>query len=295
MTKILSIPSSINQVNDILNIVDGFILSIDGLSVNGNFYINIRNIDDIIKKIKEENKEVFISLNKNVFNSDLDFLKETLVKLNHLNIDGVLYYDISVLSIVKNLKLNLNLIWSQEHLTTNYLTANYYKEKGVKGVYLSSEITLKEILEIRDNTDLLIMVPIFGYLPMFNSKRHIVKNYLETFNINDYSKINYMEKENKKYPIIDDYNGTTVYSSNIMCGLEEYLILKEKKLDYVTINSFNISNSKLKEVIIHFNEVNESNKKEKINIINKMFDNMDKGFLYKETIYRVKKDEEKSN
>lgn len=294
MTKLLIFPSSIKQIDDTLHLTDGYILSIKDLSVNSPFYMDINSLEEIVLKLKRNQKQIFISLNKNMFNSDLDNLKETLLNIDKLNIDGIFYYDISVLSLVKKLNLDIDLVWSQEHMTTNYLTCNYYNEKKVKYVYLSSEITLNEILEISKKTKMLTIMPIFGYLPMFNSKRHIVKNYLETFNINDNSKINYIEKENKKYPIIDEKDGTTVYSSNIMCALEEFLMLNNS-IDYVTLNSFNIDNNKFKEVLECFREINENNKKQLNEKLNKMFDNIDKGFLYKETIYRVKKDEKRSN
>ena len=261
MTKLLIFPSSIKQIDDTLHLTDGYILSIKDLSVNSPFYMDINSLEEIVLKLKRNQKQIFMSLNKNMFNSDLDNLKETLLKIDKLNIDGIFYYDISVLSLVKKLNLDIDLVWSQEHMTTNYLTCNYYNEKKVKYVYLSSEITLNEILEISKKTKMLTIMPVFGYLPMFNSKRHIVKNYLETFNINDNSKINYIEKENKKYPIIDEKDGTTVYSSNIMCALEEFLMLNNN-IDYVTLNSFNIDNNKFKEALECFRKINENNKQQ---------------------------------
>lgn len=288
MSKLLVIPSSLEQIDKISNLADGFILCIEHLSINGNFYISINKLEQIVTKIKQYNKEVFVSINKNMFNDDLDYLENSLLKIDKMNIDGILYYDLSVLSLVKKLNLNLNLIWSQEHLTTNYLTCNYYEKQGVKGVYLSSEITLEEILKINKNTNLKTIVPIFGYLPMFNSKRHIVKNYLSHFNLKDESKINYIEKENNNYPIIDNNLGTTVYDSHILNGINEYLILKKNNIDYVTLNSFNIDDEQFNEVLEMFNNVNSENKEDFDKKINEMF-NADKGFLYKETIYKVKK------
>ena len=293
MTKILTFPNSLHQINELIDLSDGFIVGIKDLSVNNNLSFTLEEIEVVINKIKKNKKEVFILINKNIFNDDLKYLENTLLFLNNLNIDGVFYYDISVLSIVKKLNLNINLVWSQEHLTTNYLKCNFYYEKNVKYVYLSSEITLNEILDIKEKTKLLTIVPIFGYLPMFNSKRHIVKNYLEYFNLNDNSKINYIENDNKIYPIVDDEFGTTVYGSSILNGLNEYLILKDKNIDYVTINSFNIEDKKIKNVLEMFKNVNEDNKNELNENLEKMFNNLDKGFLYKETIYRVKKDGKK--
>lgn len=290
MTKLLVIPSSIKQISD-LNDADGFIISIDKLSINGNFYVSIDELEDIIEKNKRLKKELFVSLNRNMFNEDLKYLEETLKKLDNFDISGILYYDISVLSIVKKLNLKLNLVWSQEHFTTNYLTCNYYYEKGCKYVYLSSEITLKEILEIKQNTQLLTIVPIFGYLPMFASKRHVVKNYLKNFELNDNSKINYLEKENKNYPIIDNNKEVTVYNSDILNGLDEYLILSKKEIDYVTLNGFNIKEEKFKKIVNLYKTVTDNNIDDYNNMINSMLHNISKGFLYKETIYKVKKSE----
>lgn len=283
MAKILVIPSSLKDLN--LD-VDGFIIGIKDLSVNSNLYISVKILERIVTKLKQDKKEVFISLNKNIFNKDLPLLEDVLLKLDKLHIDGLLYYDISVLSIVTRLNLRIPLIWSQEHLTTNYLTCNYYEEKKVKGVYLSSEITLQEVEEITKRTKMITILTIFGYLPMFNSRRHVVKNYLNTFNLKDKSKINYLEKENNLYPIIDNKEEVTVYSSHILNGLNEFLSLN---VHYVTLNSFNIDEKKFKKVSHMFKTVNKGNVSKLDVQINKMFDNVDKGFFYKETIYRVKK------
>jgi len=117
---------------------------------------------------------------------------------------------------------------------------------------------------------------------MFVSKRHIVKNYLEYFNLKDNSKINYIEKENSIYPIIDNNIGTIVYSNNVLNGLDYYEILKNNNIEYVTFNAFNISNEDFIRVLKVYN--NESNEK-----ISDILTNIDDGFLNKETISRVKR------
>ena len=200
MTKILFFPSSLKQIKDVNDLVDGFILSVTNLSINSLFTLNIDDIEELTKKYYD--KEIFVSLNKNMFNNDLKQLEDVLIKLSNFNIAGVLYYDISVLSIVKRLKLNIHLVWSQEHLTTNYLTCNFYKDRGCKYTYLSGEITLKEILEIREKTDMKLIVPIFGYLPMFASIRHIVNNYLETLHSSYYMNILITLSICKSYSIV---------------------------------------------------------------------------------------------
>ena len=170
-------------------------------------------------------------------------------------------------------------------MTTNYLTSNFWYEYGAKYTMLSSEITLDEINEIALNANAKTMVPIFGYLPMFVSRRHLVKNYLDTFKIKDDSNINYIEKEDKMYAIIDSNDGTIAYSNKCLNGINETLKLN---VDYIVLNSFNINNATFKRVVSMYNIVNESNVQEFKEEIDKMLDT-DTGFLYKETVYEVKK------
>ncbi len=80
---------------------------------------------------------------------DLDNLKDALIKLDKMNIAGIFYYDIAVLEYRNTLNLKVPLVWSQEHLTTNYATMNYWYNENVNYTYVSSEITLDEIIENR--------------------------------------------------------------------------------------------------------------------------------------------------
>ena len=66
------------------------------------------------------------------------------------------------------------------------------------------------------------------------------------------------------------------------------MILKENNIDYVVLNSFQIDDKNFTEVVNLFAHVTQNNVKEYSDLINKMFSNIDKGFLYKETVYKVK-------
>ena len=287
MSKILTMPSSLDEIKKTHKLVDGFIIGIKDMSVNVNYYIDINEFD-ILNDI---DKDIFICLNKNMHNNDLEYVRKILIKLNDYNIKGLMYYDIGVLNISNSLDLNYDLVWSQEHLTTNYNTINYWAKFGVNYTYLSSDITEEEIIEISRNTNNKLIVNLFGYLPMFVSKRHIVKNYLEYFHLTDDSNINYMEKENKVYPIIDNNVGTSVYSNNILNGIKSKLNIG---VEYIVLNSFNIELDKFISIIDMFRNVNSENIDEYNNKINSMFKNIDECFLNTKTIYRVKKNEKKA-
>ena len=281
MSKVLTIPCNLDEINRTKNKVDGFIIGIKNLSVNVNYYLDLNELE-ILNCI---DKDIFISINKNMHNKDLKLIKELLIKLNEYNIKAVIYYDEAVLSIYNSLNLNYELCWAKEHSTTNYNTINYWYKKGAKYSYISSDITEEEVEEIVKNSKSKLLLNLFGYLPMFVSKRHIVKNYLEYFNLKDSSRINYIEKENKKYPIIDNEIGTQVYSNNILNGIKSIFRLN---VEYIVLNSFNIELNKFIEIIDLFKTVTKDKVEEYSNKINNMFSNVDYGFLNTKTIYKVK-------
>lgn len=285
--KLLIMPSSIKQVNEISDNIDGVIVGLGKLCINMPVNFTKEEIFEIIDICNKNSKEVFISLNKNMFNSDLEYLKEILLELDKKEINGILYYDIAIVNMKEELKLKTDLVWNQEHLTTNYLTSNYWYDFGAKYTYLSSEITIDEINEISEKASAKLMVTLFGYLPMFVSRRHLVKNYLDTFNLTDDSKINILEKEGNKYQIIDTEDGTVAYSSHILNGITEVF---NTKVDYMVLNSFSIDDDKFKEVVYMFKTVTTDN----VNDYKEKIDSMFKtslGFLYKETIYKVKRND----
>ena len=277
---ILIMPDNIEQIKENINLFDGVILSIDKFSVNARYTVSIDDIDSIIKLIP--NKEIFISLNKNIENNELDELERILLELNNYNIKGVLYSDVAFVTYKD--KLNYDLVWAQEHLVTNYETINYWYSKGVNYAYLSSDLNINEIKDIVNNTDVKLMANLFGYNSMFASKRHIVDNYLKYFNIKDDSKVHYMKKEGKVYPIIDD-NYTYAYSNNIFNGVRDYYNMN---VDYYVINGFLIDNTKFSKLLSIIGNLSIENEEKSVLQIDDMFTNIDDGFLHKEIVSKVK-------
>ena len=166
--KKLIIPKTIEEIKNLETYYDGIIIGVKDLSINVNLYLTVDEINNL-----NIDKEIFVALNKNMHNNDLETLEATMKSLK--NINGILYYDAAVVAIYNEINPIYDLVWSQEHMTTSSVTCNYWEEKGAKSVYLSGDITLEEILNIRNSTDMKLIVPIFGYLPMFVSKRQLVK------------------------------------------------------------------------------------------------------------------------
>lgn len=254
------------------------------MSVNFLVTVDLEYIRNLYLKLKAKGKQLFIALNKNFHNNELSGVQEIMKKLADIKINGILYYDVALVQIKRENAIDIPLIWGAEHLTTNYATMNYWHQFGVDFVYVSGEITKKEILEIRNHTKMKMIVPLFGHLPMFVSERHEIKNYLTHFHLNNQSSIYYMEKEGKRYPVIDNKEGTFVYSSFILNGYQEYLEFKNAGIDYALLNENFIERGIFLKVLDIFQNENGSD----VEIDELCNHQTDKGFLYKETVYQVK-------
>ena len=75
MSKILTIPNGLDEINKTINLVDGFIIGIKDMSVNVNYYLSIDDFD-ILNSIP---KDIFISLNKNNRKLIKTVIKDTLI------------------------------------------------------------------------------------------------------------------------------------------------------------------------------------------------------------------------
>lgn len=275
--KILIEPISVNHMYELSKKnVDGFIIGIRNYSIFQNLKLSI----DELKTINV-NKEIYISLNKPIHNNELDDIKNILMELSKLNINGVFFEDISIYKLNSDLNLNLNLIWSSMHLPTNYKTCNFWNKKGCTGALLSTELMVSDFVNIKKNTNMNIFVYLYGYIPIFESSRTLISNYLKHINKNSTSKVFYAyEKErNKYYPIYEEY-GNTFITEEVLNGINVVSELKNNNIDYIILNSLMHEQGEFNNVVDEYIEA----------LNGKVFDkkNIFTGFLFKESIFRVK-------
>ena len=268
--KLIVSASSYDQINTLVNKdIYGIIVSVNKLSVNDSFYIDVDEID----KIDFKDKKVFISLNKIMHNSDLEYLRRVINKIKNKDIK-IIFYDMAVYNIARAYNILDKLIICQDHLNASVLSNNFYYNIGIKGSYITSDITGNELNEIKNNTKMDIYFMAYGYAPIFYSRRYLITNYLKYIKSNDKSKkYELLSDTGEIYPISEEAYGTTIYSPkpiNLINHLDEL-----KNIDYLVLRSNMIDDAE-------FNRMVDSYiKKDKVK---------DEyiGFFDKKTIYRVK-------
>lgn len=284
--KLLIEPASKNSLN--LDNVNGLILSLKDYSVQSPIYFDLEEI----KQIKKENPslELFISINKNLLNSDIDPLKEVLKELDELNLQGIFFYDLALLQLKKELNLKLDLVWSQTHMVNNFKTCNYYHSKGVKYALLGKEITLEEIIEIIKKSSITPMVEVLGLPSVAFSKRKLITNYYKDLNKETKPTLDVLEKvTNSTYHLTEDKNGTSFFLKELVNGTAIIKELYENNLEYIIMRGYGIEEELFTEIVKDTKEYLSTNCTDisYVTKYEKLGNNTN--FFFKKTIYQVKK------
>ena len=268
------------------NKCDAILLGIKDYSVMNEVSFSIEEIKKVTTTYPK--LEVFIKMNKNFFNDEIDSLKKILQEIDKLPIKGIFFYDIALLELKQELSLSVDLVWDQTHMVTNYRTCNYYYEQGVKYALLSKEITLDEILDIKENTNISLVVEVVSLPSVGFSRRKLLHNYYEDINENGSSTLSVLEKiTNKKYLVKEEQAGTGFFLDEIINGTSIISSLYEKNIDYILMKEDKIPS---------FLELLEDTQKyikegcqdtSYVEKYKKLGDST--GFFFKKTIYRVKK------
>lgn len=268
MKKVLVMPSSLKNLGEVLKTrVDGIILPVEHLAVNNGIYFTLEDIKSILNLTS---KEVCVSINKIMHNEDLDHLEEVLVALNKMNISKIFFYDLAVMNICKCLGIKKELVVFQDHLNASLYSNQFYQKRGIHYAVITNDITKEEINEISRYMPLMLIC--YGYLPIFYSRRYLIRNYLEYINKEKTGDIYYIKNGEDKYPIVEEESGTTIYSKEPINLIND---LDELDIKYIILNAFHIKDEEFLKVVDNY--------------LNKKKDNIEhyRGFLERKTVYKV--------
>lgn len=207
---------------------------------------NAKNFDrESMKKAvdyaHENGVRVHITMNIVPHDQDMIGLEEYLHFLDKIGVDALIISDPGIFSIAKELT-NIDLHVSTQASVTNSATVNFWYNMGAKRVILARELSLEEIIEIRNNTpkDLEIEVFVHGAMCISYSGRCLLSNYMTGRDANrgdcaqacrwKYS----IQEENRPgeyYPIKEDGSGTYIMNSKDLCLIDEIDKLIEAGID----------------------------------------------------------------
>lgn len=220
-----------------------------------------------LSDIKEENSYLFI--NRILPSEEIDNLKLLLNDLPN-NIKGIVFDDLGILEIIKDLKIKKILYLN--HFGTNYESINYFLEY-VDSMVISTDVTREEINAILDKTIKPLTIYGFGYVPVMYSRRLLLTNFNKHFNLETKNHAVISDKiANNQFKVFENEYGTILYHNKPSSSLE----IKHDNILYYLVNTVFLSD----EEIIHLFESIKNGHDIKLEY--------DNGFLDKPTIYKLK-------
>ena len=274
------------EISNYIDSCDALLLGLENFSVLNSVTFSLAEIEEIINKYPEI--EIFVKMDKNIFNKEIDEVRRVLLELEQMSIRGVFFYDLAILELKQELSLSLDLVWSQTHMVTNTRTCDYYFHQGVHYALLSKEITLDEIVSIAKESSISTIVEVVSLPSVGYSRRRLVHNYYEDLGENGSSTLSVLEKiTNKNYLVKEEENGTGFLLDEVLNGTSVISSLYQADVDYVLFRE---------EGIPSFLELLHDTKKyivdgcsdaSYVEKYKKLGDST--GFFFKKTIYRVKK------
>ncbi|AIO19516.1 Peptidase family U32 [Candidatus Izimaplasma bacterium HR1] len=290
--KLAVTPFHTNNINKLANKgADVFILGNDKYAnrlVTSFSEFEIKQANEIIKSL---NKEIIISMNLIIHNSDITDILEFLDIIKELNVDGIIFGDLGLYNIAKKKQLEHLLIYNPETLNTNFYDKTFWTRKRIKGIIISKEITLHDINEIGIDRNIDIGLVGHGHLNMFHSRRPLISNF---FKFNNEESKDYVKNRNLRlieelrdeaYPVFQDEHGTHIFREKPMESYNEINELS-KSLDLFIIDGIFKDMDYLLETTKNYSDILKGNSQEIAKeISNKYKENHDSGFLYKKTVY----------
>lgn len=275
-----------NKNHSSISSIDGIILPLKSFSVESMNYYTLEEIKEICKR---ESCDVFVKLNKNFMNEDLDALKEVLLELEELKVAGIFFYDLAVLEFKRELNLKVPLIWNQTHMVNNYRTCNYYHSRGVEYALLGKEITLEEILEIASKSNISTMVEVVSKPSVAFSKRKLLTNYFIDANLEKKNELTIKERgTNEDYHLYENEDGTSFFLDIVTNGTGVIKDLYDGGVDYIILREYGLEDIFEELVKDTSNYIKDGCSDSKfVEKYKKLGDSTN--FFFKKTIYKVKK------
>lgn len=211
--------------------------------------VSLAEIEALIPWAHARNARVYAAVNNIMDNGVLAPLEAYLKELHRIQVDGLVFGDPAVLIAARRAAPGIKLHWNAEMTSTNYATARYWAGKGATRIVLARELNLEETLEIkRQLPEMEVQVQVHGMTNIYHSKRDLLTNYKdhqgrtenkEALNLGQEEGLFLIEQErqNERFPVYEDVNGTHIMSSDDICMLDSLHELLEGGIDCLKVES----------------------------------------------------------
>ncbi|MDD3126679.1 MAG: U32 family peptidase [Candidatus Izemoplasmatales bacterium] len=261
---------------------DVFLVNSDCLSTKTMKCFSKMDIATIIEEAHQINKLVYVNLNTIIHEPDIPILEAFLSFLAATNIDGIVCFDLSVVALAEQYGLNDKIIYQPGTMNTNSYDPWFFRKLKIKGITLSKDITLAELIAIGENYQgMEISLVGHGYSFLFYSKRLLLKSYFEyrgkpVPNLSNCDGFRLIENQRPEemYPIYEDGFGTHIFRSRKLQSFNEVKVMRPYLSDFFVDRMFIEDEEYYASIGAYKDETNE------LLFLNRYGNSYDSGFYY---------------
>ncbi|MDP4182589.1 MAG: U32 family peptidase [Bacillota bacterium] len=190
--------------------------------------------DDMLEGIEfahSRGKKVYLTMNIIPHNDDLEDMPDFIREASSLGVDAIILSDPGTFSIVKEIAPDIPIHLSTQANNTNWRSAKFWYDQGVKRIILARELSLAELSAMREKLPSEIELEMFvhGAMCISYSGRCLLSNYMTGRDSNKgycahpcrwkYHLVE--EKRPGEYmPVYENERGTFIYNSKDLCMIE---------------------------------------------------------------------------
>lgn len=245
----------VNKLEDVytLDNVDAYLLANRQFSYRFVESFCINKINKVRKYAHDNNKKVYILVNKIFKDDDLEKLEVFLTKLKKANVDGIFFTDFAVFVLAEKLEMANKCIFYHETFLRNTYDILTYQESGIKKIICSKDMHLKDIkLLPKENKDSYGII-CFGYIPLYESQRKILTHYISMNKLPKsllYSNTLSLKEHTRddRYKVIEQEGVSSIFDSKVYSYLP-YIKELSENINMFIVDSLFFETSYIKEVV----------------------------------------------
>lgn len=138
----------------------------------------IENLEELVKFADKMNKKVYVTTNIIPHDEDLNGLEEYLLQLEKIGVTAIITSSLHIIKTALRITPKLEVHLSTQMSTTNSKTIEFYQNLGVSRVVLGREVSLNEMKNIANKSELELEVFIHGGMCVSYSGKCVLSNHL---------------------------------------------------------------------------------------------------------------------
>ncbi len=202
--------------------------------------LSLPEMSEGLNFVHENGKKMYVTVNILAHNRDLKNLPAYLESLAQMEVDGLIVADPGVMRMARQYAAHIPITVSTQANITNYEAAAVYRDLGAERLVLARELSLPEIIAIKEKVGIEVEMFVHGAMCVSYSGRCLLSHYMTGRSANSGEcahpcRYQYQLVEEKRpheyYPIEEDERGSYILNSRDLCLLSYLPQLAEAGID----------------------------------------------------------------